>query len=84
MHYVGLDWASETHDLTIIDDTASIIDRWAFTHDEAGITTTLARLAGHDTPGERCLEDREPHCEEGHGTAKQQDGQDSHRRWAIL
>jgi len=52
MRYVGLDWASESHDLTIIDDTATIIDRWAFTHDEAGITTTLARLAGHDDPGD--------------------------------
>ncbi len=52
MFYVGLDWASETHDLTVIDGTATIIDRWAFPHDETGITTTLDRLAGHDDPGE--------------------------------
>lgn len=52
MRYVGLDWASETHDLTIIDDTATIIDRWPFAHDEAGITAALARLAGHGDPAD--------------------------------
>ena len=50
MLYVGLDWASEIHDLTIIDDTATIVDRWAFAHDEAGITAAVARLAGHGDP----------------------------------
>lgn len=47
MFYVGLDWASETHDLTIIDSTGDIVDRWAFTHHETGITDTLTRLAVH-------------------------------------
>ena len=49
---VGLDWASETHDLTVIDHTGAIVDRWAFTHDEAGITGTLGRLAGHEEPAD--------------------------------
>ena len=47
MLYVGLDWASETHDITVIDNNGAIVDRWAFAHDEAGITGTLGRLAGH-------------------------------------
>jgi len=48
--HVGWDWASEGHDITIIDSAGQIIDRWAPTHDEAGITTSLQRLAGHGSP----------------------------------
>lgn len=52
MLHVGLDWASETHDLTIIDNIGTVIDRWAFNHDEAGITGTLTRLASHGEPAD--------------------------------
>jgi transposase len=43
--YVGWDWASETHDLTVIDDNAQTVDRWALDHDAEGIDDTLGRLA---------------------------------------
>jgi transposase len=43
--FVGWDWASETHDVTVLDDEGQIIDRWALTHDAAGIDTALQRLA---------------------------------------
>lgn len=48
--HVGWDWASEAHDITIIGIDGQVIDRWASTHDEAGITASLERLAGHGSP----------------------------------
>lgn len=48
--HIGWDWASEAHDVTVIDDTGEILDRWAPTHDEAGIDASLRRLAGHGDP----------------------------------
>lgn len=50
--HIGWDWASRTHDITVIDDTGTIVDRWAPTHDEAGIAASLERLASHGDPGE--------------------------------
>jgi transposase len=43
--HVGWDWASETHDVTVLDDAGGVVDRWALVHDEDGIATTLERLA---------------------------------------
>ena len=48
--FVGWDWASETHDVTVLDEEGQIIDRWAFAHDAVGMDATLARLAGHGAP----------------------------------
>lgn len=48
--YVGWDWASETHDITVIDGEGTIVDRWALRHDAAGIDAALARLATHGQP----------------------------------
>ena len=50
--HIGWDWASEAHDVTVIDDASQIVDRWAPTHDEAGIVASLERLAGHGDPAE--------------------------------
>src|SRR5919108_1476534 len=47
---VGWDWASETHDVTVIDDRGHVVDRWSLAHDEAGIDQAIARLAGHGQP----------------------------------
>ncbi|MGH9209987.1 MAG: IS110 family transposase [Acidimicrobiales bacterium] len=52
MLYVGWDWASETHDVTVIDGTGETIDRWALDHDAEGIDTTLDRLGRHGRPEE--------------------------------
>lgn len=49
---VGWDWAKDAHDLTVMDDQAALLDRWAPAHDEPGITSTLARLASHGDPAE--------------------------------
>lgn len=50
--HVGWDWAGETHDLTIVDDTGAVIDRWALTHDEEGIAGSIHRLAVHGEPAQ--------------------------------
>lgn len=52
MLFVGWDWASETHDVTVIDDAGEIVDRWALRHDAADLDATLARLVGHGDPAE--------------------------------
>lgn len=50
--FAGWDWASETHDVTVVDDAGEVVDRWALRHDETGIDTAIARLGRHGRPGE--------------------------------
>lgn len=50
--FIGWDWASATHDVTVIDDGGTVVDRWAFGHNEAELAATFTRLAGHGTPSE--------------------------------
>jgi len=50
--FVGWDWASAAHDVTMLDDNGRIVDRWALAHTEQALTSTLARLARHATPAE--------------------------------
>ena len=48
--YVGWDWASETHDITVMDDEGAVVERWALRHDAAGIDAAIVRLATHGLP----------------------------------
>jgi hypothetical protein len=48
--FVGWDWASETHDVTVMDPTGQVIDHFDLAHDEAGLERALARLARHGAP----------------------------------
>jgi transposase len=50
--YVGWDWASETHDVTVLDEAGAMVVRWSLRHDEAGILATIERLAALGPPGE--------------------------------
>ena len=50
--YIGWDWASEAHDITVMNDAGIAVDHWAPAHDEAGIEITLRRLATHGDPAE--------------------------------
>jgi len=47
---VGWDWASQAHDVTVMDDDGRIVDRFELTHDEAGLEGAIGRLAGHGEP----------------------------------
>lgn len=48
--FAGWDWATGSHDVTVIDQSGTRADRWALAHTEAGITSTLARLRRHGAP----------------------------------
>ena len=46
MNYVGFDWASRAHDVTVLDEAGGVLDRWAFPHSETGWVTTLVGWPG--------------------------------------
>src|SRR5215217_437349 len=48
--FVGWDWASTTHDVTVLDDTGAVVDRWAFRHTEQDLAAALDRLARVSEP----------------------------------
>jgi transposase len=52
MKYVGLDWASQAHDVTVLDEAGQVLDRWAFPHSEAGWLMTMDRLRRQGMPEE--------------------------------
>jgi transposase len=50
--FIGWDWASETHDVTVMDDSGARVERWELAHTEQGIETTIKRLARHGSPAD--------------------------------
>ena len=48
--YVGWDWASRGHDVTVLDADGQVVERWAFAHTEPGWAGALRRLARHGDP----------------------------------
>lgn len=50
MRFIGWDWASETHDITVINDGGEIVDRWALCHDATDLDAAISRLRGHGRP----------------------------------
>lgn len=48
--HVGWDFASASHDVTVLDDAGTVIDRWGLQHTERDLTATLARLRQHGEP----------------------------------
>jgi hypothetical protein len=52
MRYVGFDWASQAHDVTVLDEAGGVLERWAFPHSESGSVITLDRLARHGPASE--------------------------------
>jgi transposase len=43
--YVGWDWATESHAVTVLDEVGAVIARWTLRHDEAGIAGAIRQLA---------------------------------------
>ena len=43
--FVGWDWASATHDVTVLDDGGAVVDHWALRHTEHDLAGALGRLA---------------------------------------
>ena len=52
MKFVGWDWASTSHDVTVLDEQGRVVERWALRHTEQALGETLARLARHGQPAE--------------------------------
>jgi transposase len=52
MWFVGWDWASTSHDLTVLTDSGDVVDRWALSHTEKDFCQTLDRLATHAAPAD--------------------------------
>ncbi|MFD5464657.1 IS110 family transposase [Kitasatospora sp. NPDC127059] len=50
--FIGWDWATETHDVTVMDNSGTRVDRWELAHTEQGIEATLARLRRHGDPAD--------------------------------
>jgi transposase len=50
--FIGWDWATETHDVSVMDNSGTRVDRWELAHTEQGIEATLARLRRHGDPGD--------------------------------
>ncbi|MEV0111611.1 IS110 family transposase [Nocardia sp. NPDC050799] len=50
MPFTGWDWATATHDVTVIDDTGNKLDRFPVPHTEDGIAAALTRLARNGDP----------------------------------
>jgi hypothetical protein len=50
--FVGWDWASTSHAVTLMTTQGAVIDRWTFAHTEHDLDTILARLASHGAPAE--------------------------------
>ncbi|MFB7632304.1 transposase [Streptomyces sp. NPDC056149] len=50
--FIGWDWATETHDMTVMDASGKRVDRWGLAHTEEGFAKTLARLRRHGTPAD--------------------------------
>jgi len=50
--FVGWDWASTTHAVTVIDEAGTVVDHWTPPHTEAGLADTLLRLTRHGRPDE--------------------------------
>jgi transposase len=48
--FAGWDWASGSHDVTVVGEAGARVDRWALAHSEVGIASTLARLRQHGDP----------------------------------
>ncbi|MEY9850310.1 transposase [Streptacidiphilus sp. BW17] len=50
--FIGWDWATETHDVSVMDDSGTRVDRWELAHTEQGIDATLKRLRRHGSPAD--------------------------------
>jgi transposase len=48
--FVGWDWASTTHDVTVLDEAGAVVDRWALRHTEQDLAAALDRLADLSEP----------------------------------
>ena len=49
--YAGIDWATRSHAVCVIDETGSAIERFEVEHDAAGLRDLVRRLTAHEVSG---------------------------------
>jgi transposase len=49
--YAGIDWATRSHAVCVIDDTGSAIERFEVEHDAAGLRDLVGRLTAREVSG---------------------------------
>jgi transposase len=50
--FVGIDWASQTHAVCVIDEQGAVVDRFEVSHDAKGLAELRRRLDRHGSPAE--------------------------------
>ena len=50
MKFIGIDWASQVHDIALLDEAGQLVDSWRITHDAAGVKALLARMGQEGGP----------------------------------
>jgi transposase len=50
--FAGWDWATGSHDVTVLGQAGARVDRWSLAHTETGIASTVARLRRHGDPAQ--------------------------------
>src|SRR5262249_24091880 len=48
--YAGWDWATETHAVTVLDESGSILEQFTLHHDEQQLREAMDRLNAHASP----------------------------------
>ena len=49
-YFAGLDWASKTHALCVIDERGGVVERFDIDHDAGGLTELRRRLRRFGSP----------------------------------
>jgi transposase len=50
--FIGIDWASRAHELCVVDESGTVVERFGFGHSERGIAGALTRLAKLGEPSD--------------------------------
>jgi len=49
--YAGIDWATRSHAVCVIDETGAVLERFEVEHDAAGLSTLARRLTAREVNG---------------------------------
>jgi hypothetical protein len=50
--FIGWDWATETHKVSVMDDSGARVDRWELAHTEQDIEAAFKRLGRRGSPAD--------------------------------
>jgi hypothetical protein len=51
MKFVGWDWASTSHDVTVLNEQGKVVERWALRHTEQALGATCPPWPAGRAPG---------------------------------